>query len=148
MLALGNRDFAHAMRSLLVFGLCLAGFAFAKNILAGGPKPVITTQPQSTTVSNMGTASFSVTASSGTTLTYQWLKAGANISNQTNATLTITNAKLSDQASYTVQVINAGGTKTSDAATLTVLTAPTISAQPQSLLVSPNAAANFSVTAT
>ena len=109
--------------------------------------PVITTQPVSVTA-NLGlSASFSVTTT-GTSPTYQWKKAGVNITGATTATLSFVALLTTDAGSYTVVVTNAAGTVTSSTVTLTVISPPTISLQPVS--VSPNlgASASLSVTAT
>ncbi len=69
-------------------------------------KPEITTQPQPQTVYADSNVSFSVTAE-GKYLTYQWKKDGSNLTGETNATLTITdaNATLHD-GNYSVVVSN------------------------------------------
>jgi N-acetylneuraminic acid mutarotase len=69
-------------------------------------KPEITTQPQAQIVYADSNASFSVTAE-GKYLTYQWKKDGGNLTGETNATLTITdaNATLHD-GNYSVVVSN------------------------------------------
>jgi N-acetylneuraminic acid mutarotase len=69
-------------------------------------RPEITVHPQSATVYADTNASFSVSAE-GKYLTYQWKKAGVNLTGETNATLTITdaNATLHD-GNYTVVVSN------------------------------------------
>jgi uncharacterized protein YpmS len=101
----------------------------------------------SQTVLEQGTATFSVTASSGTTLTYQWRKNGSTIAGATSSSYTIANAQTTDQGSYSVKVINGGGSVTSSNATLTVDAPPTITTQPQSQAVSQSQSASFSVAA-
>ncbi|MGC4074739.1 MAG: immunoglobulin domain-containing protein [Nibricoccus sp.] len=87
--------------------------------------PTITTHPVNVTVNTGGAASFTVTASGDPTLTYQWRKAGVDITGATSATFSIASAATSDAAQYTVVVTNAGGSVTSNAATLTVNTPAT-----------------------
>jgi len=91
--------------------------------------PVIGTQPASHTVTEGGTASFSVAATGNGTLTYQWKKGGVDLAGRISATLTLNPVALADAGSYTVQVTNTlSGTaqaSTSNAAVLTV-TAPTV----------------------
>ena len=91
------------------------------------PSPVITVQPLDQTVINGGTAIFTVTATSGTALSYQWYKDGPLIFNeslagQISSSLTLSNVGDPDVGQYYVQVRNAGGTVTSRKASLTVVT--------------------------
>jgi hypothetical protein len=112
--------------------------------------PAITTQPSSQTVNSGTTASFSVVATGGTPLSYQWLKNGSPVSGATASTFSISNVQGSDAGDYTVTVSNDGGSSTSLPATLTVnviATAPSITGQPASQTVSVGAAVSFSVTA-
>lgn len=83
--------------------------------------PVITAQPQSLTVTNGDAASFSVTAASGTSPTYQWRLNGSNLSNATNSTFVIASASSANVGGYDVIVANAGGSVTSTVASLTVV---------------------------
>jgi len=125
-------------------------FATANNvatvIVSAQEPPVITAQPQNVTVTNGGTASFTVTASGAAPLRYQWRRNGADVSGATNSSLTISGAQLSDAGTYTVQVINDFGIATSQGAVLTVLVPPSISAQPQSRTNLAGSTAFFSVT--
>jgi len=82
--------------------------------------PTVSRPPVNQTVSVGGTATFSVSVRGSAPLTYQWLKDNVAIGGQTGSTLTINNAQLSDQASYSVFVTNSAGNATSAAATLTV----------------------------
>ena len=86
--------------------------------------PTITTQPVNRTASVGGTATFSVVAT-GTNLVYQWLKNGAAIGGQTNASLNLVNVQAGDAGNYTVVVSNLVNgmpvnNVTSNVATLTV----------------------------
>jgi len=96
--------------------------------IASGPPPVITVQPQSQYAPLLGIVTFSVTASSGTTMTYQWFKDGVAIAGATSSSYTIANAQASDAATYSVKVINGGGSVISSNATLTVNVPPTTQA--------------------
>src|SRR5664279_5257834 len=92
-----------------------------------GPPPIITVQPLDTNVPYGGTATFTVAASSGTTLSYQWYKDGLVIlgqllTNQTASTLILTNVGNPDVGQYYVNVRNAGGTVPSRKASLTLVT--------------------------
>jgi hypothetical protein len=91
----------------------------------------ITTQPTNQTTCTGSAATFSVTAT-GSTLTYQWRKNGANIPGATSSSYTIAAAIPSDAGSYDVIVTGSCGTITSNAATLSLNTAPIISIHPQS----------------
>jgi len=91
-----------------------------KIIYSGTQAPVITTQPQSITISQGGTATFSVTATGNPAPTYQWRKNGTNISAATAATYAISNVQPSHAGTYSVVVTNSAGSVTSNNATLTV----------------------------
>lgn len=98
--------------------------------------PFITTQPTSSSACSGGSASFT-TVASGTSLSYQWKKNGSNLSNggnisgATSATLSINPASGTDAATYTVDVTSSGGyTATSNNATLTITSPPTITTSP------------------
>ena len=69
-------------------------------------KPEITSKPQAQTVYSYSNVSYSVTAE-GKYLSYQWKKDGVNLTGETNATLTITdaNATLHD-GNYSIVVSN------------------------------------------
>ncbi|MFN9141812.1 MAG: immunoglobulin domain-containing protein, partial [Betaproteobacteria bacterium] len=85
--------------------------------------PSITTQPANATVTAGQTATFSVTASGTTPLSYQWRRGGTNISGATSASYTLQNTTSSDNgAQFSVVVTNSAGSVTSSNATLTVTT--------------------------
>src|SRR6185369_1563516 len=91
-------------------------------------KPRITAHPQSQTVS-CGSVSFSVAATGGPPLSYQWSKDGVEIGGATANIYTINSISAGDAGSYTVKVSNDIGEATSDPAVLTVVadsTAPLI----------------------
>lgn len=115
------------------------------NAAATGPS--ITGQPQSLTVTNGASASFTVIAGGTAPLTYQWLKGAAPVLNATNTTYTISAVTTNDAGSYSVVVSNSVSSLTSSAATLTVLVPPSIVTPPQSLTVSNGLNASFSVVA-
>jgi hypothetical protein len=94
-----------------------------------------------------GTVTFSVVATSGTTLSYKWYKDGASIFWETRSTYTIANAQTTDQGAYSVKVTNAGGSVTSSNATLTVLLPPGITTQPLSQTATQGLNATFSTVA-
>jgi hypothetical protein len=87
--------------------------------------PIVTAQPNAANAVLGGSASFSVIAS-GSGNTYQWRKNGTAINGATAATLTLNNITAADAASYSVVVTNAAGSVTSNAATLTLVSANAI----------------------
>jgi hypothetical protein len=115
---------------------------------AAGVAPSITTQPTSQTVTVGQTATFSVTSSGATPLSYQWRKNGTSISGATSASYSTAAATASDSGSqFTVVVGNSAGNVTSNAAILTVNAAPGAPLQITTTLL-PNAQAgiHFQVT--
>ncbi len=109
--------------------------------------PTILTQPASATVVAGSPAQFTVVAEGSSPLAYQWRKDGAAIPGATNETYTIASATGADAGSYTVTVTNAAGGVTSDPATLTVITQPSIVTPPASQMVNAGATATFTVIA-
>jgi len=128
--------------------LLLFGWLVAPSQAQIGPPPVITVQPVSQTVILLGAATFSVTASSQTTMTYQWFKDGAAIAGATSSSYTILSVLGSDAGTYYVKVTNAGGSVNSDTATLNLFLPPSITSQPQNQQVVQGQNASFSVTVT
>ena len=111
--------------------------------------PSITTQPANRTVTVGQTAKFSVTATGGAPLLYQWRKNGANIVGASNSSYTTPATTAPDNgALFSVVVSNGGGSVTSNNATLTVKTPPSITTQPANKTVIVGQTAKFSVTAT
>jgi sugar lactone lactonase YvrE len=120
----------------------------------------ISAQPQSQTVSEGSTATFSVTAADTSLMTYQWQANGTAISGATAAAYTTPATTLKDNGtSYQVTVSDPSGSVNSTPATLTVTasspgdpttasSAPAITAPPQSLTVTTGQSALFTVTAT
>ncbi|MBM3393424.1 MAG: hypothetical protein FJY37_02030 [Betaproteobacteria bacterium] len=92
--------------------------------------PTISTQPVGQTVGAGSAAAFGVTASSTSPLAYQWLHAGTNLPNATNAVLTLTNVQAQHGGVYRVLVTNIAGSAPSATVTLTVLPAPVTNSPP------------------
>jgi hypothetical protein len=81
----------------------------------------------SQSVSNGGTASFSVTAQGTDPLSYQWYFNTTNLlAGITNASFSLTNASLTNAGNYSVLVSNAFGSVLSPPASLRVLVPPQI----------------------
>jgi len=57
----------------------------------------------------------------GSTLTYQWMRNGVDLSDKTAASLSITSLTATDTGSYQVKVSNGEGTTTSEAAAVTIV---------------------------
>ena len=93
--------------------------------------PSITAQPSDQTVTAGQPATFQVSASGSTPLSYQWQRNAVNISGANSSTYTISSATLADNgARFRCVVSNAFGTATSNEATLTVTAPPTITTHP------------------
>ncbi|WBY53688.1 tail protein [Escherichia phage REP10] len=90
--------------------------------------PEITQQPTNQTVNEGGTLTLSVIATNATG--YQWKKDGSDIPSATNATYSKSGVLPADAGSYTCVVTGAGGSVTSNAATVTVNALPVITQQP------------------
>ena len=109
--------------------------------------PTITQQPESTNLELGGGVTLRVSASGSEPFIYQWLFDGNAIAGATEASFEITNARLEDAGSYTVEITNGGGKASSEAALVRVLAPPSISSQPQSLEAAVGDSVRFSVTA-
>ncbi|PAW84588.1 MAG: hypothetical protein B9S33_11330 [Pedosphaera sp. Tous-C6FEB] len=82
--------------------------------------PLLSAQPASLTVAVGGSATFSVTATGGSPLAYQWSRNGAAVADATNSSLAFTNVQVASAGDYQVVVTNAYGAVTSSVARLTV----------------------------
>jgi Ig-like domain-containing protein len=97
-------------------------------------------------VANTGdTVTFSVSASEDP-LTYQWKRNGADLSDATNATLTLVNVQAADAGSYTMLVRNPYGYALSPSTSLS-FPPPMINSQPQSVTRYRGESASFTVSA-
>jgi len=116
------------------------------------PPVEITQHPADLGVCVGQTAIFMVTAS-GSSLTYQWqqdqvdLSDGGDVSGATSDTLQIANAEPADNGQYRCVVTGDCGTATSNAATLTVGSQPTITQQPQPCDVCVGSTVTFTLSA-
>lgn len=123
-------------------------------LLNGTPLSLgIANQPAGQTVNPGAAATFSVSVSATDTVSYQWRRNGAplsdggDISGATTATLTIANAEDADEGDYTVLITHNGDATTvlSDAAVLTVLGAPEILTHPAAVTTETGLGATFRV---
>lgn len=115
---------------------------------AGGPPPVITVQPQSQSVLLLGTATFSVTASSQTRMSYQWYFDGNAILGANRDSYTLLSVLGLDSGTYAVKVSNDGGSvMSSDARLSLATTSPGITKPPQDQTVAQGQNASFTVVA-
>jgi hypothetical protein len=96
-------------------------------------------------VNQSANVTFSVSAAGPGPLSYQWRFNGADIPGATRTNFTLAHVQPANQGLYTVAVINGNGSVSSLPAALTVRVAPTITAQPQSLVADPGGNATFSV---
>jgi hypothetical protein len=87
-----------------------------------GP-PTIDVQPQGAIASIGETVNLSVSATDveGSQLSYQWMRNGVDLSQETAASLSITSIASTDSGSYQVKVSNTAGTTTSEAASVTLV---------------------------
>ncbi len=113
--------------------------------------PTITSQPANRTNNAGTTATFSVVASSVGPAGYQWQKNntslvnGGKISGATGSTLSIAAVSSNEAAIYSVTVTNLAGSVTSSNAVLTVITPPSITAQPLSRQVLLGSSVSFTI---
>src|SRR5207244_984097 len=128
-----------------ITGIGCAGVAGTQNGNPAPSAPSITAQPTAQTVTGGQSATFTVAATGTAPLSYQWNKNGAAISGATSSSYTTPATTSSDNgALFTVVVSNSVGAVTSNAATLTVNTPPSITTQPFSQAVTAGQTASFS----
>lgn len=108
-------------RCLVGVGACSSISAAAQLTVAPpGSLPNITQQPEPATVTEGGSAVFTVLATGAEPLTYQWLLDGVPLQDATNSTLRIQAAPTNGTGHITVQVSNPYGMAQSQAAPFTV----------------------------
>jgi hypothetical protein len=145
-----NNQNASGTNTVIRFDEFRLGTTFADvTPLAAVPQPPsITSQPANTTVTVGDTATFTVSATGDLPYSYQWyFNTNTPLTDQTNASFTITSAQTDDAGGYSVVVSNNNGSVTSVVATLTVLlpVPPSITAQPQNWTNVVGFAATFAV---
>jgi len=95
--------------------------------------PTITTQPANQVVLTNTTATFQVAAFGSLPLFYQWNFNGTPIANAAASTFKLTGAKAANAGAYTVVISNSVGVTTSQVASLTVVTTPSLVPLPHSV---------------
>jgi len=133
-------------------GAIAAGYNFSLALrdAAGDVAPTIKTQPASKTGGTGQTATFSVEASGGEPLAYQWRKNGAAITQGgTSAIYTTPTLALTDNGTlYSVVVTNDFGNATSTNATLTVQNPPVVTVTANAVTTNATVGSNLLFTAT
>ena len=109
--------------------------------------PSVGVHPVNATVNAGSLGAFSVSATGGTPMTYQWRRNGVPIAGATAASYTIASVQVAQSGDYDVVVSNPVGSVTSNVAKLTVASGITISSQPLSQNANPGAAVTLSVVA-
>lgn len=113
----------------VVSGACGQAVTSNPATLTVNPQTAITAQPQSTTVCQGASVTFSVTAT-GSNLRYQWRKGNTDIAGATSASYTIATVALADTGFYACVVSGDCGAPTSNQAQLQVAIPPSITTQP------------------
>lgn len=115
----------------VVSGACGQPVTSNSATLTINPQTTITAHPQSATVCQGASVTFSVTAT-GSNLRYQWRKGSTDIAGATSASYTIATVALADTGFYACVVTGDCGAPTSNQAQLQVAIPPAITTQPSS----------------
>ena len=119
----------------------------AAGATAPGVVPAISAHPQSQSLVAYQTVTFSVSATGGAPLRYQWRLNGAALSGATNSILQLNNVQPEQAGIYEVLVFNTAGSAVSSNATLSLFYPASILAQPASVTTRPGSNVVFSVAA-
>ncbi len=139
-----------SLRKYAVTAKNIAGSAVCSLSLAVYSQPSITAQPATVSVRAGDTAKFSLTASGSAPLSYQWWRNTAPITGASGASYALVNAQATDEGAVfkcVVKYAPTGDSVVSNLCTLHVASSPTITQQPQSVIVRRGSAASFSVAA-
>ncbi len=109
--------------------------------------PSITSQPSSATVCSGASYQFNASASGTSPISYQWYKGSNTITGAISSTYLIGQINTSDAGTYYFKATNSCGNVSSNTASLTVNTAPSISSQSGSISQCENTSALFTLTA-
>lgn len=109
--------------------------------------PVISTHPASRTIRVGESVEFNVVATGTAPLSYQWKKGASNIPGATVSSYSISPLNQSHSGEYTCVASNMAGTTSSNVATLSVVTGPSITKDPESRTVNPGVSTSFTVEA-
>ncbi|MCX5691453.1 MAG: immunoglobulin domain-containing protein, partial [Planctomycetota bacterium] len=109
---------------------------------------LITVQPFNRVVCTGGATTFSVTAIAPGTIAYQWRRDGFPVANGNAPTLIISNASAANIGTYDCVLTSSCGSATTSAATLQVVTPPSITQQPAPAIACTGSSASFTVAAT
>ena len=135
----------------IVLAAC-GGGSVSVGVVVPIEKPAIAAAPANQSVVEGKTAAFTVTATGGGALAYQWKKNGTDISGATNSTYTTPATTIADDGTrFSVVVSNSAGSVTSNEAKLGVSATalkPAIATQPAAQSVITGETATFTVTAT
>ena len=138
----------NAIGTYNIFAYNIGGPVLGTNFTLSGRFGLhITLQPISRAVLAGSTTNFTVAAIGTGTLRYQWRRNGADLTNATNATLTVANIQAANEGVYTAVVTDDYDTVVSEAATLALIAAPVITLQPFNMTVVEGSSAIFSVAA-
>ena len=112
---------AATIPALLLLAGCNGDPLNTSNTTGGGNAPIITTSPASTTVTAGQPATFTVSATGASPLSFQWIRDGVDIPGATQMTYVLSAATTADNgAQFSARVSNSFGSVTSSNATLTV----------------------------
>lgn len=142
LLGVGTADLAEYEVVVTAGGSSVTSRAASLDLLPAPVTPQIYSQPTSTTVPAGTTATLSVLASGAAPLTYQWRLGTNAVAGATRRTFSLTPTT---NASFNVIIANAGGSITSQIASVQVQ--PIITRAPQSTTVAAGGTATFSVEA-
>lgn len=115
--------------------------------LTVNPVPALTLQPQSQSVITGSSLTLTAAAAGAPVLAYQWCLGNNLLLNATNRTFSIANFQRTNAGDYTLIVTNAAGAVTSQVASISVLSPPVITQQPQSQSIT-SGGVSFAVVAT